>query len=804
MINLSRARTGGSTRRIGTLMLLVVLLAGCAEQQIRRESQRSIEAGDYEQAVRTLDEGLRRNPESAVLRSGLLQARAEALTRRIAAAAAFRLEGKLDAAQSELERAKALEPQNTRIDALLHELATQRRQDQALAEAKTRLDAKQPQAALRTIEQALKDNPRHSGLLTLQRKVEIEQAQLLPPSGRSALAETRPISLDFRDASLRTVLDVVSRNSGVNFILDRDIRPETRVTVFLRQARVEDALDLIIGTNQLAKKVIDTQTVLVYPNTPEKQREYQEQVVRVFYLASAEAKGAAAFLRAMLRIREPFIDERSNMLALRDSPENIQLAARLIALYDAGEPEVLLEVEVLEVSTTRLTELGIKYPDTFSLTPLPPTGQSGLTLGNVADLNRDRVALGVAGLLINLKSQVGDFNTLANPRIRARNKEKAKVLIGDKIPVITTTTGTGSFVSESVSYLDVGLKLEVEPTIYADDDVAIKLSLEVSTLGTSVKTNSGTLAYQIGTRTATTALRLRDGETQLLGGLINKEERKSSSRVPGLGDLPVLGRLFSSDLDTALRTELLLAITPRILRNIRRPDSNETELWVGTDALPRLRLATAAPAAPEEAAAQSGSGAAVNTGATSGAAQPASAGTPAVPVHASMAVDSAPSANQAMPAPAGPAIQPPGGVVASAKPAFLLRWSGPAETRVGETIDVALGLFQAQGLRGLPVDISYDKSRLQLVDALEGDFFQRGNASTSFSKSLDATGGRARVGVLRNQALGAAGDGTLLTLRFKATAAGPATIRLESAQPISMDAVSAAPAPPVPWTINVR
>src|SRR5204862_40909 len=197
----------------------------------------------------------------------------------------------------------------------------------------------------------------------------------------------------------------------------------------------------------------DSQTILIYPNTPEKQREHQEQVIRVFYLASAEAKNAAAFLRSMLRIREPYVDERTNMLAIREAPENIQLAERLIALYDTSEPEVLLELEVIEIRSNRLTELGIQFPDSFSLTPLPPGDAKGLTLGNVRDLTRNDISLTIGGVLVNLRRQVGDFNTLANPRIRVRNKEKAKVLVGDKVPVITATitSGTGGFVSDSVS-----------------------------------------------------------------------------------------------------------------------------------------------------------------------------------------------------------------------------------------------------------------------------------------------------------------------------------------------------------------
>jgi general secretion pathway protein D len=749
------------------MAMSALMLAGCAQQRIRNQAQQSLSSGDYEKAIRSLETGLKEYPDSITLRSCLVQARVEAMTHLVTDAATLRAAGKLDEAKLVLMRGRELDPDNRRLVALLADLDTELRQQTALKEAESLTTANRPDEARRVIDAALKDNPRHTGLTTLQRRIEIQQRQAQSRAQQNALSETRTISLDFREASLRTVLDVVSRNSGINFILDREVRNDTRVTVFLRQARVEDALDLIIGTNQLAKKVIDAKTILVYPNTAEKQREYQEQIVRVFYLASAEAKGAASFLKSMLKIREPFVDERTNMLSLRDSQENIQLAERLIALYDASEPEVLLEVEVLEISSTRLTELGVKFPDSLSLVPLPPAGSTGLTLGNISPLGRDRVGLGIAGLLVNLKREVGDFTTLANPRIRARNKEKAKILIGDRIPIITTTTGTGGFVSDSINYLDVGLKLDVEPTVYANDEVAIKVSLEVSSLGSAVRTTSGTLAYQIGTRNASTLLRLRDGETQLLAGLISRDERTSSSRLPGVGDLPVLGRVFSSQLDNAVRSELVLAITPRVLRNIRQPDANETELWVGTDASPRLRLATA----------------------------PIQDDAPAKPPRDGLEAS-----------PSSKAPEPHASRVARATPAAptVLQWAGPAEASVDSSFELQLVLSSGAELRGMPLSIAYDKQHLQWQEAIEGDYFRKDGSATNFSQSREDQEGRVRLGILRNQATGISGKDTLLTLRFKALKPGATEVRIEQAQPIGVETGLPPTTSTQPWVVQVR
>jgi len=767
----------GSCRRWAALVLTILLaLAGCAAQRIRDQAQVALAEGRYEDAVSGLEQALKNYPESTLLRAGLVQARAEALVRLLSEAAVARAAGRLDAAEQVLQRARPLDAGSTRVDALLADIATERRQRRALADAQALVEQRQPQAALRLIAEALKDDPRQGDLLALQRRLEVDMRQAQTKALATGLRETRPISLDFRDASLRTVLDLVTRHSGINFILDKDVRPDIRVSVFLRSARPEDAIDLLVSTHQLAKKVIDAQTVLIYPNTPEKQREHQEQVVKVFYLANAEAKQAAAFLRAMLKIREPFIDERTNMLAIRESPENVALAERLVALYDNTEAEVLLELEVMEVRSRRLTELGVKFPNKLTLGLLAPEGQTGLTLGSFSGVGRDRVSVsGIDSLLLNLRREVGDSQTLANPRIRARNREKARVMIGDKIPVITVTAsgaGASGFVSDSVSYLDVGIKLEVEPTVYADDDVAIKVSLEVSSLGEQVTTRSGTVAYQIGTRNATTVLRLRDGETQLLAGLISRDDRTSSSRVPGVGDLPVLGRLFSSQLDEGQRTELVLAITPRVLRNLRRPDASETELWVGTEALQRLRPAGGM--LVSEPAAESGEAGAAPAAVPGG--RPAAA-------------------------PAGrPKLETPPEIPSA--PAAGITWSGPAEVKAGDTFTATLRIDTPTPLRGAPLRLKVAPQGVEVVAVEEGGFFRQGGAATSFTHAANPASGELNVGILRNELSTAVGQGDLLTLRLRAAAPGMAEVSLVGLEPISLK--DAAPRMKLPQVLRVK
>ena len=711
------------------LSAVLFALAGCAQQRIRDQATGAVEAGNHEAAVKILEDGTQIYPDSSLLRSGLIQAKEAVLARRLAEAASLRAAGKLDEAKAAFVKAKAFDVSGSRVASLIQDVERQIRLRDAVQQVKGLLDKGDDAQALVLLTNALKDQPKEPELLALQRKLELKARQGYASKALTALVESHPISLDFRDASLRMVLDVVSRNSGINFIFDKDLRPEHRVTVLLRNVQVEDAIDLIVSTHQLSKKVIDQRTVLIYPNTPEKQREHQEQVIKVFYLSSAEAKGAAAFLKSMLKVKDPFIDDRANMLAIRESAETVQMAERLISLYDSLEPEVLMDVEVIEVSSSRLTQLGIKFPDTFALTPLTAAGSSsGLTLGNVQGINADRIGLSASGLMLYLKREVGDVNVLANPKIRAKNKEKAKIMIGDKIPVITATVSTGGFVSDSVNYVDVGLKLEVEPTVFVDDEVNIKVSLEVSSLGNATKTSSGTQAYQIGTRNASTMLRLRDGETQLLAGLISREDRANASRVPGAGDIPVLGRLFSAQQDDTKRTELVLAITPRIIRNQRYPELTQTEMLVGTEAQPKFRN----------------------------------------PGVVNLKSRSAPTGDES--------ANSEGAPEASNLP--VLSWKAPSEVKVGDTFELALNLKSGVLLRGTPVQISYPREMFTAVAVSEGTYFSQGGSTTSFTQSIEAELGRVNAGIIRLRDEGTAGNGSVVTIKFTALNSGQGTITL--------------------------
>lgn len=726
---------------LGGFAALAVLASGCA-QMVRDQASSQAREGKYEQAIAGLEEGLRRHPENAGLRSALLATRAEAVARWTAEAARLRAAGKWNDAEGVLRRALQFDAGNDRVLALLEEISAERRVQQKLDAAAKQAAAGNKSQALQSVEQALRELPKHPAAAGLRRQLEAElRAERGPLKPR--LAETRPITLDFRAAPLSVVLEAITRGSGINFVLDRDVRQDGRVTAFLREAAVEDAIDLVAGSQQLARRTIDSRTLLLYPNTAEKHREHQEQVVRVFHLAHAEAKATAQLLRTMLRLKEPFVDERANIVAIRESPETVAMAERLVALHDTGDAEVMLEVEILEVKTSRLTELGVSLPSSISLTPLG-TGTSGLTLQGVRELSSSRIGVSVGNVVLNLRREAGDFNILANPRIRAKNREKARIVIGDRFPVVTSTATATGLVSENVNYLDVGLKLDVEPLVSPEDDVTIKLGLEVSAIAGSVRTERS-VAYQIGTRNANTTLRLRDGETQILGGLISNDDRASASRVPGLGDLPLAGRLFSSQKDEFQRTELMLAITPRVIRSAARPDISQAELWIGTEAAPRLREAPRAPVA---------------------GAAPGAAVTAVVPGLRSVAAPSEATG-----------AEPEGAKLA---------WAGPTAVKAGDVFAIQLVMTSPTALRGFIADLSYAADQLEVVEIGEGTFFKQGGAQTHFTQSVDVSAGRLSAGILRKEATGATGEGPALELRLRAKRPGTIEIKVDSLRPAGL------------------
>lgn len=583
-------------------LLMAVLLGGCANVDYR-DGLDFMAAGKREQGVASLEKAARDQPRDAEIKAAMIRHKGDLVNAYLDEAERQRALGQPEAAEAAYRRALAIDGRNTRAIQGMEQLVIDRKNAEQLAQAEQLLKKGDLLGAERVVRTVRVQDSQNSWARRLQQQIDVLREKEMNPSSNPAVkaALAKPVVLEFRDASLKSVFEVLSRSSGLNFVFDKDVRGDTKVTFFVRNSPLEDILRLILTTNQLEKRQLNDNSFLIYPNTPAKSKEYQELVVRSFYLANADVKQAQTLIKTVAKSRDVFADEKLNLLIVKDTPDAMRLIERLIESIDLAEPEVMLEVEVLEVTRSRLNELGVDWPDSIgygalqqSLSTTTATAAGivqsitpGGTLapGYISLKGGGNLTSFVAnpGLTLNLKGQNGDTNLLANPRIRVKNREKAKIHIGDKLPVFTTTSTANVGVSASVTYLDVGLKLDVESNVTLDDEVSMKVGLEVSSIVKEIPGPSNSLAYQIGTRSASTVLRLKNGETQVLAGLISDEERKTTNHIPGLGEIPVVGRAFGSHRDSSVKTEIILLITPRVLRNILRPDFGQPALPSGTE-----------------------------------------------------------------------------------------------------------------------------------------------------------------------------------------------------------------------------
>ena len=302
-------------------------------------------------------------------------------------------------------------------------------------------------------------------------------------------------------------------------------------------------------------------------------------MIKIFYLTHSDAKKAVGMLKSMLKVTDISVNEKLNAIVVRARPESITLAQKILDATDLADAEVMLDVSIMEIKRNKTSNLGLDFaPDSF--TAAVPVTDGTITAGALDIISGSDLLLGLPTATLNIKREDLDADILSNPRIRVKNNSKAKIHVGDRVPIITTTVNQGVS-TENIQYEDVGLQLTVEPIIRHDDEIDLKLSLEVSSLGTKTVTNNGSVIYEIGTRKAQTFLRLHDGETQVIGGLISDEERSTIAKVPFFGEIPIVGRIFANSDSSTVKTEILLSITPHIIRRLEIPDSSTTSFMSG-------------------------------------------------------------------------------------------------------------------------------------------------------------------------------------------------------------------------------
>ena len=571
------------SRLMMSLGLCAVLVACSTAKVAQKEANELIEAGQYEAGLARIEDGLRENPRDTELHLALSHGRARSITALMTEADQDRAKRSFAAARMGYGRVLTIEPNNRRAQDSLRQLDYLRSMDEKLELARGDLRRGDIYGADRQVKQILELDPKNDGALELQGSIRLVQSRNVVQYPQLRTRLDRPVTLEFRDANLKTIFEVLSQVAGLNFIFDKDLRPDMKATIFVRDVRIEDAVTLLLQQNQLHQKVVNENTLLIYPDSPQKLKDYQELVMRTFYLTSIDANTALNMIKTMLKTRDVFVDERLNTLTMRDSEDAVRMAEKLLQSQDQSNPEVVLEVEVMEVARQRILELGLQWPNTFGV--LNSAGGDVTVLDQLKGITSSRISISPSPQA-KINAQDNDINTLASPVIRVSNREQARIHIGQRVPIISATavpSTQGPVITESVTYLDVGLKLEVQPTVHLNNEVAIKIALEVSNATPLQPTRQGTIPVQVDTRNAQTTLRLHDGETQILAGLVRNDHGATGNKIPGLGDIPWLGRLFGSNKDTVGQSELVLSITPRIVRNLPYQSPSDMEFPTGTE-----------------------------------------------------------------------------------------------------------------------------------------------------------------------------------------------------------------------------
>ena len=489
---------------------------------------------------------LRDNPDNRDARMGLERAKLRASQDHFTRARRLSATGKLEESLVEYQLASELNPGSAEIERELQDTRSQLRAKVAIREdGKTRLESL------------------------------IAQSLSAPLPGAALPEDAKlPESVVFRDANARDVYSAIGKFTNISVVFDPTFRDQP-VSIDLRNKTLRDALNLLSTSTRNFWRSSGDREIIVVPDTAAKRREYEEEIYRTFYLSNADLKETIDILRIVVDARRIAALTATNAITIRDTPERINAAGKIISAIDKAKPEVIIDVELLEVNRTHLMEFGLQVASpTTSGTPTGINGQAdinreGMSLRSLTSLTSADVLLtNLPSLYYRLLKSDGATRILANPQLRTTEGIAAQARFGERVPVPVTTFspiaagGVQTQPITSFNYEPIGVNIDITPRMHHDDAVSLALKIELSSIS---GTGFGGLPT-FGSRSINTVIRLKDGETNMLAGLIRDEERTSFATIPGLGDIPVIGRLFGYTKKETTETDIILTLTPRIVR----------------------------------------------------------------------------------------------------------------------------------------------------------------------------------------------------------------------------------------------
>ena len=589
--------------------IALTILSGCLtltacgalnSADVKRGDQH-LAAGNWEEASVAYRQALKDDPFEPSLQNKYRVARERAAAAHDERGRQLLKDHQFDQAAEEFKRALTIEPTSKEYESGLTEALRLREARDRYREAERLAQLGRVSEAMAGYMRAVELDPSYKDALDGVARLSAEQH-----AADRDDRQKQPVTLQFRNAGLKEVVEALGKAAHVNFVFDKDVRNDP-ITVSLEEKPFDEALSLVLNSNSLFAQKAGPTLFIISPNTKQKQEQYQDLMIRTFYLSSAKAKDMVALLKSMLDVKHIHGNEALNTIVVRDQPEKVELAEKIIQANDREDSEVLFDVEVLEVNRTVDQQYGLSYPKQIAAAMVPP-GFTGTIAGEIAQqfTYRNLASLGQDNYLFKLPTnvqldffkQITDAKTLAAPKVRVLNNKKAEVNIGDKQPILLSTTNvlpgqaaTGAVPTTStvtsIEFRDTGVKLTVEPNIHLANELSLKMKIEVIRLGDTVllQQSPPISQFKFGNRSAETMLNVRDGETIVLGGLLQEEDRRTKVTIPWIGDIPFLGNLLSSFKTQRVTTEVILTITPHIVNSLRLPGPQGQAFWSGTESV---------------------------------------------------------------------------------------------------------------------------------------------------------------------------------------------------------------------------
>ncbi|ANM28662.1 hypothetical protein ABI59_02085 [Acidobacteria bacterium Mor1] len=519
--------------------------------------------------------------------------------------------GNWDQAVIELTKAANKDPGNSRYSVAL-ERAKLKASAEHFQKGKRLVGARQYEAAIAEFQQTLLLNPGNQHAVTeLERaarelqKLRDDPSQIQKAKEAAARRQLGPPKLDpqgnieimvkFIDQPVEKIFEAISKASGVNFIFDEKTDLDKPLTVDIGSVTVEQALDILMLQTKNFYKVVDAHTLLIAPDSRQKRQEYEDHVIRTFYLSNGDTKQVVTLLRSLLQSRQIAENTDLNSVTIKDTPDKVAIADRIIQANDKSKGEVLIDVELLEINRSVVQQLGLDLSSkTLSLSF---SGADGVALNNLDSLKQEgNWSIGpIPSVVLNFLKSDSETRSIAKPSLRVTEGEKAEILIGDRVPIPTVSFNTSQTVGGNIvpltsfTYQNVGITVQLEPRVHHNKEITLKVQVEISSIGAFIDTGGGQSQPIIGTRNIQTVIRLRDGETNMLAGLIRTTEEDSVTGVPGLLDVPGLNKVFGNNSNDTTEQDIVLTLTPHIVRIPDITDDDLVTLWVGTEENMQMR-----------------------------------------------------------------------------------------------------------------------------------------------------------------------------------------------------------------------